>query len=45
MKLFGQEPVALLSEPSWALLVVTLIDAYKFVGIYMIIFYAAFKRY
>ena len=43
MKLFGQEPVALLSEPSWALLVVTLIDAYKFVGIYMIIFYAALK--
>lgn len=41
MRLFGMKPVALLSEPQWALLVVTLIDAYKFVGIYMIIFYSA----
>lgn len=43
LNLFGMEPVALLSEPKWALLVVTLIDAYKFVGIYMIIFYSALK--
>ena len=41
MKLFEMEPVAILSEPDWALLAVTLIDAYKFVGIYMIIFFAA----
>ena len=43
LNLFGMEPVALLSEPKWALLVVTLIYAYKFVGIYMIIFYSALK--
>lgn len=43
MKAIGMKPVALLSSPSWALLVITLIDAYKFVGIYMIIFYSALK--
>lgn len=42
MKLFGMQPVALLSEPRWALLVVTLIDGYKFCGLYMVIFYSAF---
>jgi len=40
--LLGLEQVAFLSEPKWALLVVTLIDAYKFCGIYMVIFYSAF---
>ena len=43
MKVLGMEPVALLSESKWVLLVIAVIDAYKFVGIYMIIFYSALK--
>lgn len=43
MELVGMEPISLLSEPKLVLLVVTLIDAYKFLGIYMIIFYSALK--
>ena len=42
MLVLGQEPVAVLSEPKLALTAVTLIDAYKFCGIYMVIFYSAF---
>ena len=33
----------MLSDSKWVLLAVTLIDSYKFVGIYMIIFYSALK--
>ncbi len=43
VKLFGMQPIALLSDSKWVLLAVTLIDSYKFVGIYMIIFYSALK--
>lgn len=43
MSQLGMQPIAVLSESKYALLVVTLIDAYKFVGIYMIIFYSALK--
>nr|WP_321303907.1 sugar ABC transporter permease [uncultured Sphaerochaeta sp.] len=39
---FGGKPIAVLSDPKWALLAVTLIDGYKFCGIYMVIFYTAF---
>lgn len=42
MEALGMEPIALLSEHSWALLVVTLVDGYKFCGLYMVIFYSAF---
>ena len=42
MQVLGMEQIALLSEPNWALLVVTLIDGYKFCGLYMVIFYSAF---
>ena len=38
----GGKPKALLSSPQHALLMVTLIDAYKFCGLYMVIFYSAF---
>lgn len=38
----GQKPIAVLSSPQYALLAVTLIDAYKFCGLYMVIFYSAF---
>ena len=31
-----------LSDPHWALLIVTLVDAYKFAAIYMVIYYSAF---
>ena len=41
--LFGLAPHALLSDPHWALVLVTLIDAYKFAGIYMVIYYAALQ--
>lgn len=33
---------AFLSDPQWALLIVTLVDAYKFAAIYMVIYYSAF---
>ena len=42
MEGMGMEPIALLSEPKWALLVVTLVDGYKFCGLYMVVFYSAF---
>lgn len=42
MEGMGMEPIALLSESKWALLVVTLVDGYKFCGLYMVIFYSAF---
>jgi len=40
--LLGLEPIAYLSEAKWALFAVTIVDAYKFCGIYMVIFYSAF---
>ena len=42
MKAMGMAPVAVLSDPKLALLVVSIIDGYKFCGIYMVIFYSAF---
>ncbi len=39
--LLGFPTHAFLSEPRWALLFVTLIDGYKFCGLYMVIFYSA----
>ena len=44
MQLVGMKPVALLSEFDKALLCVTLIDGYKFCGLYMVIFYSAFMN-
>lgn len=43
MRLIGMKPIALLSESKWVLLVVALVDAYKYLGIYMVIYYSAFK--
>jgi raffinose/stachyose/melibiose transport system permease protein len=42
MELLHIQPVPFLAEPEYALLAVTLIDAYKFCGLYMVIFYTAF---
>ena len=42
--MLGLAPHAFLSEPNWALTFVTLIDGYKFCGLYMIIFYSAFMN-
>jgi len=42
MTTLGLKPIAFLSEPSYALLFVTLVDGYKFCGLYMVIFYSAF---
>lgn len=42
--LFGLAPHAFLSDPDWALTFVTLIDGYKFCGLYMVIFYSAFMN-
>ena len=42
--LLGLAPRAFLSEPDWALTFVTLIDGYKFCGLYMVIFYSAFMN-
>lgn len=42
MSALGLKPIAFLSEPSYALLFVTLVDGYKFCGLYMVIFYSAF---
>lgn len=39
----GMQAFAFLSDPKWALILVTLIDAYKFAGIYMVIYYAALQ--
>ena len=44
VKMFGGKPIALLSSYDYALLVVTLVDAYKFCGLYMVIFYSAFMN-
>jgi len=41
LRFLGINPIAILSEPNWVLLVVTLIDGYKFCGLYMVIFYSA----
>lgn len=40
----GGKPKALLSSPDLALIMVTLVDAYKFCGLYMVIFYSAFMN-
>lgn len=42
VEMFGGKPIAVLSSPKYALTAVTLIDAYKFMGLYMVIFYSAF---
>lgn len=39
----GMQAYAFLSDPKLALILVTLIDAYKFAGIYMVIYYAALQ--
>ena len=44
MKLMGMEPIAFLSDYKLSLLWVTLIDGYKFCGLYMVIFYSAFMN-
>lgn len=38
----GGKPIAVLSSYDFALTAVTLVDAYKFCGLYMVIFYSAF---
>lgn len=40
----GGKPIAVLSSYDYALSVVTLVDAYKFCGLYMVIFYSAFMN-
>lgn len=40
--LTGGDPPAPLSDPNLALIIVTLVDAYKFCALYMVIYYAAF---
>ena len=42
MEKIGMEPIALLANSKTALLTITLIDGYKYCGLYMIIFYSAF---
>ena len=42
--ILGLSQHAFLSEPDWALTFVTLIDGYKFCGLYMVIFYSAFMN-
>lgn len=42
MELTGMEPIAFLSSHKWALSFVTFVDAYKFCGLYMVIFYSAY---
>lgn len=42
MEKLGMEPIALLANSKTALITITLIDGYKFCGLYMIIFYSAF---
>ncbi len=44
MKFMGLKPIAFLSEYDLALLWVSLIDGYKFCGLYMVIFYSAFMN-
>lgn len=38
----GDYSQAFLSNPNWSLAIVTLVDAYKFCAIYMVIYYSAF---
>lgn len=40
----GGKPIAVLSSYDFALTAVTLVDAYKFCGLYMVIFYSAFMN-
>lgn len=40
MRLFGLQQIAFLSEADWALVIVILLDAFKFVGMHMLIFYS-----
>ena len=40
----GGKPIAVLSSYDYALTAVTLVDAYKFCGLYMVIFYSAFMN-
>ena len=42
VEMMGGKPIAVLSSPKYALTAVTLIDAYKYMGLYMVIFYSAF---
>lgn len=42
MEKMGMEPFALLANSRTALVTITLIDGYKYCGLYMIIFYSAF---
>ncbi len=42
VKMMGNKPMAVLSSPKYALTAVAFIDAYKFCGLYMVIFYSAF---
>ncbi|MCI6006563.1 MAG: sugar ABC transporter permease [Blautia sp.] len=42
MERMGMEPIALLANSKTALVTITLIDGYKYCGLYMIIFYSAF---
>lgn len=42
MEKMGMEPIALLANSKTALITITLIDGYKYCGLYMIIFYSAF---
>lgn len=41
MRLLGMTPIAFLSDSKWALIIVIILDSYKFVGMHMIIFYSA----
>ena len=45
MKLVHLKPIAFLSSFEYALTCITLIDGYKFCGLYMVIFYAALMKY
>lgn len=40
MRLVGLKQIAFLSETDWALLIVIMLDAFKFVGMHMLIFYS-----
>lgn len=42
METAGASPVAFLSSHQWALTFVTFIDAYKYCGLYMVVFYSAY---
>lgn len=41
MKMLGMTPIAFLSDSKFALLVIIILDAYKYVGMHMLIFYSA----